>query len=79
MKEALDHFDAVMDAIGGCGDGNCLVKVRGGQHTNGGCRCWTNKHTAQRVMMAARRLRKAVYEELSSRVAPSRTALSGTD
>lgn len=25
--------------IGGCGDGGCVVFIRGGMHTNGGCRC----------------------------------------
>lgn len=58
LEQALVVFDASMEAIGGCGDGYCMVTGKTkGQHTNGGCRCASNKMTAQRVMGAARRLR----------------------
>lgn len=63
LSEALAEFDAVIDAIGTCGDGNCMVKKPVGMHTNGGCRCWTDKYKAQRVMMAARRLRAALTKD----------------
>ena len=29
----------IAEQIGGCGDGGCVVFIRGGMHTNGGCRC----------------------------------------
>ena len=42
-----------LERIGGCGDGSCQVHVRGGQHTNGGCRCFHRDHIkAQRVVHA---------------------------
>lgn len=42
-----------LEEIGGCGDGSCVVYVRPGQHTNGGCRCLRNdKYKAERVIYA---------------------------
>ena len=40
--------------IGGCGDGNCQVHIRSGQHTNGGCRCFRDHSgiKAQQVVYA---------------------------
>jgi hypothetical protein len=58
LAERLRFYDKIMRDIGACGDGYCLVTGKAtGQHTNGGCRCWMNKMTAQRVMRAARLLR----------------------
>jgi len=35
LRDALAHF-----AVLGCSDGNCMFRdSKGGQHTNGGCRC----------------------------------------
>ena len=31
-----------LEDIGGCGDGGCMIHVRPGMHTNGGCRCSTD-------------------------------------
>lgn len=61
LPEALAAFDATMTEIGSCGDGGCLVKKPVGMHTNGGCKCLRNDHfKAQRIAMAAWRLRNAV-------------------
>jgi hypothetical protein len=60
LGTAVAEFDARMDDIGSCGDGNCLVKKQGGMHTNGGCRCWHDKMISQRFMLATRRLRNAL-------------------
>jgi hypothetical protein len=38
--------------IGGCGDGNCIVIVRPGMHTNGGCRCYKDGIKMQQVIRA---------------------------
>ena len=38
MKEFLVR----LKQIGGCGDGGCMIHVRPGMHTNGGCRCSTD-------------------------------------
>lgn len=65
VLDALAAYDKRMQEIGACGDGYCLVTGRArGMHTNGGCRCWSNKYTAQRVMGAARAFRDAVANSL---------------
>ena len=43
-----------LEAIGGCGDGNCKVFVRPGMHTNGGCRCLNDRIKAEQVVYAYR-------------------------
>jgi hypothetical protein len=60
IARAIAKFDTVIDAIGSCGDGYCYVKRPKGMHTNGGCRCSTDRFKAQRVMMAAQTLRAAL-------------------
>lgn len=64
MRAALAKYDEGMTAIGGCGDGNCLVERPRGQHTNGGCRCYFDRMTSQRAMSRgkwlAEEIRKAV-------------------
>ena len=66
IKEAALAYDAAMTAIGGCSDGDCLVKRPTGMHTNGGCRCWRDHMTAQRTMRAAYRLHRALEEALKT-------------
>jgi hypothetical protein len=49
---AAEHLLPLLEearvALGGCSDGNCiLLGRRGGQHTNGGCRC---KHNARQAL-----------------------------
>ena len=63
LAKAIADFDAMADFIGTCGDGGCVVKRPTGQHTNGGCKCSTNHYKAQRMMMAAQRLRAALRTE----------------
>lgn len=60
IARALAEYDAIADYIGSCGDGYCVVKRPKGQHTNGGCRCSTNRYKAQRMMMAGSKLREAL-------------------
>lgn len=61
LTDARLEYDAAMREIGGCSDGYCLVTGPAkGMHTNGGCRCWMDKLTAQRAMRAAARLRNAL-------------------
>ena len=38
----MKEFQVRLEQIGGCGDGGCMIHVRPGMHTNGGCRCSTN-------------------------------------
>jgi hypothetical protein len=42
----------------GCGDGGCVIYIRGGQHTNGGCRC-VYRMDVVREREVARLLRQA--------------------
>lgn len=61
---ALKSYDEGMAHIGSCGDGNCLIVRPKGQHTNGGCRCSTDKYKAQRAMQRGRMLADAVRASL---------------
>ena len=38
----MDALHVRLEQIGGCGDGGCMIHVRPGMHTNGGCRCSTD-------------------------------------
>lgn len=48
LAAALSELDEGMAAIGGCSDGYCQIKRPVGMHTNGGCRCLTDRHKATR-------------------------------
>ena len=50
MINQVDVLRGHMEHIGGCGDGGCIVHVRPGMHTNGGCRCSHNPHTMFQVV-----------------------------
>ena len=39
MSEPTKTLQEKLEYIGGCGDGGCIVHVRPGLHTNGGCGC----------------------------------------
>jgi hypothetical protein len=41
-----------LEAIGGCGDGGCIVYRPVGQHTNGGCRCNRDPIKMTRTVLA---------------------------
>lgn len=60
VARAMAEYDAVADHVGSCGDGGCVVKRPKGMHTNGGCRCSSDKYKAQRMMSAGLRLRHAL-------------------
>lgn len=52
IAAALAERDAYLEPLG-CSDGDCKVyNQRRGQHTNGGCRCMTDRMTAQRYAYA---------------------------
>lgn len=64
----LDEHEASLKAIGGCGDGGCVIDVRKGQHTNGGCRCSEERNKARSAMQRSRYFRyslRALLEEAS--------------
>jgi len=64
MRDALADYMRLRDHVGGCTDGGCLVKRPTGMHTNGGCKCCTDRHTAQRMMIAGQRLATALDQLL---------------
>lgn len=67
LHHALADYEQGMEAIGGCGDGNCVIVRPQGMHTNGGCRCSEDRHKARRAMAYASylacRLRSALAEQ----------------
>ena len=62
IKAALTELDGSLQAMGGCGDGDCKVYKRGGMHTNGGCRCLKNAMVAERVNYYRRRFSDKMAE-----------------
>lgn len=64
LREAVERYEATANHVGGCGDGNCVVARPIGQHTNGGCRCYTDKMKAQRMMRAGQMLCTAIRAAL---------------
>ena len=62
LREALAPF-----AVLGCSDGNCMFRdSRGGQHTNGGCRCLLTRSLQQQ------------RETLCQLIETARAALAGS-
>lgn len=56
---ALEEREASLKALGGCGDGSCIVHIRPGMHTNGGCKCGRDWITMQRFAYINNRFAKA--------------------
>ena len=65
LPDALDRYEAAANHVGGCGDSNCVVVRPVGQRTNGGCRYYTDKMKAQRMMMAGQMLSASVRDALA--------------
>lgn len=60
IAHAIANYARVQEHFGSCGDGGCLVKKPVGMHTNGGCKCNTDKHKAQHMMWAGQQLFNAI-------------------
>ena len=60
LRKAAAFYDDMMNRLGGCSDGGCVIKRPKGMHTNGGCRCPANKVKMQKAMYVANKLRAAV-------------------
>jgi hypothetical protein len=43
LRDRLAALDQQAEALGGCGDANCVIHRPKGQHTNGGCHCYENR------------------------------------
>lgn len=66
LREALAGWDADMAALGGCGDGGCVVVKPIGMHTNGGCRCMRDQIKSQRFARAANKFAQAARAALNA-------------
>ncbi len=64
IEAALNDYNVSLSDIGGCGNHGCYIDPPKGMGTNAGCRCWTDKYTAQRAMLAGKRLAKVIQEVL---------------
>ena len=62
---ALDAYELRMQQIGGCSDGGCVVVKPKGMHTNGGCKCWKNQHSMQRLARASNTFVEALRAALA--------------
>lgn len=56
LTAALDRYERLAAHVGGCSDGGCVVVRPVGMHTNGGCKCGTDKYKAMRMMSAGQAL-----------------------
>jgi hypothetical protein len=65
LAEALSQYNAMMEHIGGCSDGGCIIKKPRGMHTNGGCKCAKDYLKMQRVALVANQLRDAALAHLA--------------
>ena len=63
LEAALSRLDEVLAAIGGCTDGYCVVVRPKGMHTNGGCRCWSDRMKMQRFAYAYNEFRAALSSQ----------------
>jgi len=82
IEGAIDHLDDVMLQLGGCGDGGCIIVKPKGMHTNGGCRCSTNRLKMERFAYEHNRFvssvsaaRNAIERELGDVSSAIRTVM----
>jgi hypothetical protein len=59
-KDLLKELEENLTTIGGCGDGGCVVHVRPGMHTNGGCRCNRDYIKMSRVLHSYRKFTEGI-------------------
>jgi hypothetical protein len=52
IRSALSERQTYLETIGGCTDGYCIIIKPTGAHTNGGCKCWSDKYKMQRFAYA---------------------------
>ena len=60
----MKEFQVRLEQIGGCGDGGCMIHVRPGMHTNGGCRCSTNPFKMRQTVHAYKGAVAAQVQEI---------------
>ncbi len=64
IETALAELDASLREIGPCSDGYCIIRKPKGMHTNGGCRCASDRYKMQRYAYAHNRFEEAVKAAL---------------
>lgn len=55
LEAALTERDDYLAKVGGCGNAHCIVYDPPGQHTNGGCKCSTDRMAMGRYAYANNR------------------------
>lgn len=60
----MDALHVRLEQIGGCGDGGCMIHVRPGMHTNGGCRCSTDPLKMRQTVHAYKMTVKEQAQEI---------------
>jgi hypothetical protein len=60
IPDAVRELDEYLAAIGGCSDGYCIIVKPKGMHTNGGCRCASDRTKMQRFAYAHNRFAAAI-------------------
>ena len=69
LAVALEKYDKLAGHVGGCTDGGCVIVRPKGMHTNGGCKCATDKYKAMRMMSAG----QALADEVRVALGPGKT------
>lgn len=52
VDDELFDLEEYLTKLWGCHDGNCVIGSPSGMHTNGGCRCSTDRYMMQRFAYA---------------------------
>lgn len=61
LNDLLEELDGYLLGAGlGCGNGGCIVLKPRGMHTNGGCKCSTDRMVMQRYAFAQNRFTAGV-------------------
>ena len=60
IAAGLAELDAFLEQLPRCSDGYCIIRKHPGMHTNGGCRCSSDKVLMQRFAHAHNRFSEAV-------------------
>jgi len=60
ILEMFKWLEKNAEALGGCSDGNCVIHKPKGMHTNGGCRCASDRNRIYRYVQYVAYFRNAV-------------------
>jgi hypothetical protein len=77
LKQEYERFEAAMQELGGCTDGYCIIVRPKGMHTNGGCRCSSNRNKMERLGRYAMDLRRAISAAIRAASSPTLPKMTG--